>query len=184
MPLTAPRPQDRPSLQDETALAAAYARHASALTDVAHAILRNRAEAQDVVQDVFLRLWRRPEGYDAARGELEAYLRLLVRSRALDRWRQGVTARRAAERLTSESHAGSSPETPEEALVRSVDRAALRSAVRELPAGQREALALAYWGDLTAEQVAARTQVPLGTAKSRVRLGLQRLRHEYAPLAA
>jgi RNA polymerase sigma-70 factor (ECF subfamily) len=184
VPLTDSRSQDRPSLQGEPSLAAAYARHASSLTDAAHAILRNRAEAQDVVQDVFLRLWRRPESYDAARGELEAYLRLLVRSRALDRWRQGVTARRAAERLASEGDRGKSPETPEDALVRSVDRTTLRSAVRELPAGQREALALVYWGDLTAEQVAARTRVPLGTAKSRVRLGLQRLRHDHSSLAA
>jgi RNA polymerase sigma-70 factor (ECF subfamily) len=136
-------------------------------------VLGDPGLAQDAVQDVFLRLWRRPGAYDPARGELGWYLRLMARSRALDLWREGQVRGRAADRakaLAEEAH-DDEPALPDR-------RDAVRAALGRLPEPQREAVVLAYWGGLTAGQIARRTQIPLGTAKSRLRLGLARLRAE------
>jgi RNA polymerase sigma-70 factor (ECF subfamily) len=143
-------------------------------------VLGDAALAQDAVQDVFLRVWRRPEAFDRSRGDLGAYLRLMARSRALDLWREGQVRGRAAERLKVVSGA---EDLHEEGAVLADDRDAVRTAVGRLPDSQREAVVLAYWGGLTAGQIARRTQIPLGTAKSRLRLGLARLRDEM-PAAA
>ena len=148
----------------------------------AFGVLGDAALAQDVVQDVFLRLWRRPGSFDPARGDLSTYLRLMARSRALDLWRESQVRGRAADRLKlvggeeeprSEEHAGMIVERRE-------DDAEVRKALGKLPDAQREAIVLAYWGGLTADQIARREHVPLGTANSRIRLGLARLRDEFA----
>src|SRR3954471_24112710 len=154
--------------------------HAAALR-----ILGNPAQAQDVVQDVFLRVWRRPATFDANRGELGSYLRLMARSRALDLWREGQAAGRASDRLKVVV-GGAEPrveEQPASAIERDDARASVRDALRRLPEPQREALVLASWGGLPAAQLARREQVPLGTAKSRIRLGLAKLRQEFPALA-
>ncbi len=147
-------------------------------------ITGNAAQAQDVVQDVFLRVWRRPQAFDERRGEIGSYLRLMARSRALDLWREGQAAGRASDRLKLVvAGAEERPdERPDDAVERGADRAAVRDALRRLPAAQREALVLAYWGGLTADQIAKRSSVPLGTAKSRIRLGLAKLREECGSL--
>jgi RNA polymerase sigma-70 factor (ECF subfamily) len=151
---------------------AAFIEHERAVFAAAYGVLGDAARAHDVVQDVFLRLWLRPGAYDASRGALGSYLRLMGRSRALDVWREGRVRTRAAERLESLTV----PRVEEHRWERDHDGAVLRAALTELPAAQREALVLAYWGGLSAEQISRRTQVPLGTAKSRIRLGLARLR--------
>jgi len=145
-------------------------------------VLNDHARAQDVVQDVFLRLWRRPESFDARRGALGAYLRLMARSRAVDVWRETQATHRISDRLRLSTERlegggdGGTALTP--------DREDLRVALRRLPEGQREALVLTYWGGLTAEEVARHADVPLGTAKSRVRLGVRRLRADYRAVEA
>lgn len=143
-------------------------------------VLNDHARAQDVVQDVFLRLWLRPDAFDARRGALGPYLRVMARSRALDVRRETRSAQRIADRLrlrTERSEpAGDARLAPE--------RHDLRVALRALPAGQREAVVLTYWAGLTAEEVARHADVPLGTAKSRVRLGVMRLRATYDAAAA
>jgi RNA polymerase sigma-70 factor, ECF subfamily len=139
------------------------------------AVLDDHARAQDVVQDVFLRLWRRPDAFDGRRGPLGPYLRLMARSRALDLWRESQARNRVSDRLrlTADGDARADARLAPE-------RHDLRVALRALPAGQREAVVLTYWGGLTAEEVARHADVPLGTAKSRVRLGVRRLRAAYA----
>ena len=132
-------------------------------------VLGDAGLAQDAVQDVFLRIWRRPGAFDPSRGELGSYLRMMARSRALDLWREGQVRLRAADKLE--------PETVCEDR-HPVEHADVRAAVRQLPPAQREALVLAYWGGMTASQIADRAEIPLGTAKSRLRLGLARLREE------
>jgi RNA polymerase sigma-70 factor (ECF subfamily) len=162
----------------------AYAQHHRAVYAAAFRILGDAGQAQDVVQDVFLRVWRRPS-YDAGRGELGSFLRLMARSRALDLWREGQVRGRASERLKVVS--GSEERTDEDPGVlaeRGWESAAVRDALRKLPESQREALVLAYWGGLTADQIARRERIPLGTAKSRIRLGLARLRDEFADAAS
>jgi RNA polymerase sigma-70 factor (ECF subfamily) len=133
---------------------------------------------------VFLRVWRRPGSFDSRRGDLGPYLRLMARSRALDLWREGQAAGRASDRLKVVVGDGDprTDERPDLTLEREESRSVVRDALRELPAPQREALVLAYWGGLTADQIATRSQVPLGTAKSRIRLGLARMREECTEL--
>ena len=165
-------------LTDPSAFARVYDEHSPSVYRAAYGIVRDATLAQDVTQDVFLRLWRRPRTFDAGRGEIGSYLRLMARSRALDLWREGQAAGRAGDRLrlVTESQERRPDDLPPVAVERDHDRAEVREALRELPSVQREAIVLAYWGGLTAAQIARRSGVPLGTAKSRIRLGLTRLR--------
>jgi RNA polymerase sigma-70 factor (ECF subfamily) len=140
-----------------------------------------------VVHDVFLRVWRDPARFDARRGDLGGYLRMMARSRAVDLWRTGHAAGRATERLhrAAERDDIRVEEHPAPQVERDEQRRAVRGALALLPASQREAVFLAYWGGLTADEIARRAGVPLGTAKSRIRLGLARLRDELQqPIAA
>jgi RNA polymerase sigma-70 factor (ECF subfamily) len=171
------------SLSDPDGFRSAFAEHHRKVYAAAFGVLGDAALAQDVVQDVFLRVWRRPEAYNPSRGDLGTYLRLMGRSRALDLWREGQVRGRAAERfkLTGMPAEPRVEEQPEPVFERGEDGVAVREALGQLPETQREALVLAYWGGLTADQIAQRVHVPLGTAKSRIRLGLARLRAEFAP---
>jgi RNA polymerase sigma-70 factor (ECF subfamily) len=172
-------------LSDPQTFRKVFEEHERGVHAAAMRILGNAAQAQDVVQDVFLRVWRRPNTFDARRGELGSYLRLMARSRALDLWREGQAAGRASDRLKVVV-GGAEPrveEQPTSALERGDTRETVREALRRLPDPQREALVLAYWGGLTADQIARRERVPLGTAKSRIRLGLAKLREEVPALA-
>jgi RNA polymerase sigma-70 factor, ECF subfamily len=172
-------------LSDPQTFRQVFEEHERGVHAAAMRILGNAAQAQDVVQDVFLRVWRRPATFDANRGELGSYLRLMARSRALDLWREGQAAGRASDRLKVVV-GGAEPrveEQPASAIERDDARESVRDALRRLPEPQREALVLAYWGGLTADQIARREDVPLGTAKSRIRLGLAKLRAEVPALA-
>ncbi len=142
-------------------------------------VLGDPARAQDVVQEVFLRLWRRPEAFDMRRGDLGPYLRVMARSRALDVHREHRATERIADRLRLRSERAEAAPDPRLAP----EREDLRVALSTLPDGQREAVVLTYWAGLTAEEVARHAGVPLGTAKSRVRLGVIRLRAAYAQAA-
>ncbi|MEA2268057.1 MAG: hypothetical protein QOC64_667 [Solirubrobacteraceae bacterium] len=167
----------RSDLHDHAAFSRIYARHARGVYAIALGVLRDDARAQDVVQDVFLRLWRRPEAFDARRGAIGPYLRLMARSRAIDLQRETKASGRVSDQLRAVAErADPSPSSWATAL----ERHELRAALRGLPEGQREAVVLTFWAGLTAEEIADRADVPLGTAKSRVRLGLTKLRRAYA----
>jgi RNA polymerase sigma-70 factor (ECF subfamily) len=170
-------------LDDPQEFERAYDEHARGVYAAALRILGDTTLAQDVTQDVFLRLWRRPERFDARRGELGSYLRLMARSRALDLWREGQAAGRMSDRLKGVVEILDAPVdgAPAPEAERREARTAVRAALERLPIAQREALVLAYWGGMTADEIARRAHVPLGTAKSRIRLGLARLRDEYGP---
>jgi RNA polymerase sigma-70 factor (ECF subfamily) len=171
-------------LSDPRTFARVFAQHERRVHAAAMRILGDQARAQDVVQDVFLRLWRRPETFDAQRGEIGAYLRLMARSRALDLWREDQAAGRATDRLRLvEETAPRAAESPADHAQRDAARERVRDVLRQLPDAQRDALVLAYWGGLSATEIADRERVPLGTAKSRIRLGLARLRREFPALA-
>jgi RNA polymerase sigma-70 factor, ECF subfamily len=168
------------NLADPAQFERVYDEHHRSVYAAAFRVLGTGAQAQDVVQDVFLRLWRRPGIYDPSRGDLGGYLRMMARSRALDLWREGQAAGRAQDRLKivvahAEPHEVDRPGRMAEL---GEERAAVRRALGRLPLPQREALVLAYFGGLTAEEIARRVHVPLGTAKSRIRLGLDKLRAE------
>ena len=170
--------KSKADLSDPAAFERAYDQHSRGVYRAAYRVLGSAAQAQDVVQDVFLKLWREPGKFDARRGELGSYLRLMARSRALDTWREGQAAGRASDRLKLDVGLD---ERPAIAAEREGEWRTLRDALRGLPTVQREAVVLAYWGGLTADQIARRSNVPLGTAKSRIRLGLARLRLDFEP---
>ena len=172
-------------LSDPTTFGAVYDEHSRGVYGAALRILGDPARAQDVAQDVFLRVWRNPSRFDARRGELGSYLRLMARSRALDLYREGQAAGRASDRLklVVAQQEPRTDERPPEAAERDESRSAVRDALRRLPEAQREALVLAYWGGMTADEIARRSGVPVGTAKSRLRLGMAKLRAEVGGLA-
>jgi RNA polymerase sigma-70 factor (ECF subfamily) len=167
---------------DETAVTALYDRHAAPLLALAYRILGNRADAEDVVLEALARVWREAERFDAARGSLRAWLTVMVRSRALDL----IRARRRSERLTADAARGN----PEAAMVvgdpaeEDERRRRVLAALAELPGPQREAIELAYYGGFSQSEIAERLGAPLGTVKTRIRDGMQKLRVSLKPLYA
>ena len=159
-----------------------YDEHSGAVYTTAFSVLGNSAQAQDVVQEVFMRLWRRPEDFDAERGSLGNYLRLMARSRAVDLWREARVAGRARDRMKMLAlrEEGRADDRPALAAELRRDRAVVLRALARIPAVQRQAIVMAYWGGLTADEIAARSGVPVGTVKSRIRLGLMKLRDRTA----
>jgi RNA polymerase sigma-70 factor, ECF subfamily len=160
-----------------------YDEHSTLVYRAAFSVLGNASQAQDVVQDVFMSLWHQPDRFDAARGTLANYLRLMARSRALDVWRETQVAGRARDRLRVLA-AGTDcrvEERPPLAVELRRDRAIVLRALARIPDVQRQAIVMAYWGGLTADEIAERCGVPVGTIKSRIRLGLMKLRDRTAP---
>ena len=147
--------------------------YASALT-----VLRDPGRAEDVAQEVFIRLWRDPRRFDPSRGPLAPYLRLMARSRALDLWRSERSGERARERaaLLREREEAPDHERPDLAAEHDADRRTLVGALRRLPPAQSEAIFLRYFGGLGISEIAERAGVPAGTAKGRIRIGLDKLR--------
>src|SRR5688500_6308342 len=157
--MSSPAPHE---LRDPAGFARAYGQHARSMHATAMAVLGDATAAQDVVQDVFLRLLRRPEAFDERRGSLGPYLRLMTRSRAVDVWGEGRAASRAGDRLAMLADRTPPPDPPGPAAV---DRGDLWQALERLPRRQREAVVLSFVSGLTAAEIAAHADVPLGTAK-------------------
>jgi RNA polymerase sigma-70 factor (ECF subfamily) len=177
---------------DVAAFERAYDEHARGVLGVAARVLGDTALAQDVVQEVFLGLWRDPGRFDARRGPIGHYLRMVARSRALDVWRESEVAGRATQRLRVLARGDEGPleARPVAAAELEAGTAVVRRALMRLPEEQREAIVMAYWGGMTADEIARRSGAPVGTVKSRIRLGLLKLRVQCtrdlagAPLAA
>ena len=166
-------------LRDPEQFDRAYHEHAPAMLVSANRVLRDTAAAEDVVHDVFMALWRKPTAFDPARGSLASYLTMMARSRALDRWRTRVARESAVDRVKQQLR----PESviAEDAAAPVIRRESSRrvlSALEELPGDQREAVLLAFGKGMTGREIAQAAGVPLGTVKSRVRLGLARARTE------
>lgn len=156
---------------DKGALGPFFDLHAGLVTGMALRILRDLADAEDVVQEVFLQAWRQADRYDPERGTPEAWLVTMTRTRALDRLR-----RRAARREESESALPIGTLLPKDETAFSV-----REALETLSADQRRAIELAYYGGLTQSEIAAALGEPLGTIKTRMRTGMIRLRELLGP---
>ena len=140
---------------------------------MAYQLLRDRAEAEDVVQETFLEAWRHAERYDPARGPREAWVVLIGRSRALDRLRARGSAARAAARSAGEPAAPAAP--PLELVEARQRRGRLEAALAGLPSPPRQAIELAFYAGLPQSEIAAQLGEPLGTVKTRVRLAMERL---------
>lgn len=156
----------------QEALGQLYDRFAPRMLGLAWRILGTRRDAEDLLHDVFLEIWRRDADYDPERGEVATWLLLRTRSRAIDRLRASGARWQSAEWL--DGLVGPSRDDP----VLEPERAQLRCALRRLPESQAEALVLAYFGGLTCREIAERQGVPLGTVKSRMAAAIARLRTE------
>jgi RNA polymerase sigma factor (sigma-70 family) len=161
------------STGDERALADLYDRFGRVAYGLALRIIRDPTLAQDAVQDAFLGAWRTAASFDPGRGNAQTWLLTLVHRRAVDVVRR--EERRRADLLADETPAAETASTDEEAQIRE-QRRAVQAALARLPADQREALELSYYGGLTQAELAERLGIPLGTVKSRVFAGLGRLR--------
>jgi len=162
----------------QDALAEVYRRHAGAVFGLARRLLSERTLAEEVVQEVFLRLWNDPERYDPSRGTLRSYLLAQTHGRAVDLLRS-EGARRAREEREARATAESGYDL-EHTVWDLATAEQVRSAVEKLPAPERECIALAYFGGRTYREVAVQLHEPEGTVKSRIRSGLKRLRQELA----
>lgn len=167
--------------REETALEELYDRHSTAVYSLALRIVGDRAAAEDVLSDVFWRVWRRAETFDPGRGSVTAWLLTIARRRALDELRMG--ARRQRRERSPDAGAGhqAPAPTPEgEALAGEVQQH-VRGALSALPPEQRAPIELAFFEGLTHVEIADRLQEPLGTIKTRIRTGMQRLRESLRP---
>ncbi|MDM4719844.1 sigma-70 family RNA polymerase sigma factor [Micromonospora sp. WMMA1363] len=158
---------------DESAFASIYESHGDAVFATALWMTEDRQLAADVTQEVFIALWERPDRYEPERGALRLFLIVVTRRRAIDLLRSRVAARQREARHGLAEVSGPDPSEQVEARLKS---AAVRAAVEQLPDEQRRVVELVYYGGLSHRQVAARLGIPEGTAKSRVRLALARLR--------
>jgi len=160
----------------QDALAEAYRRHAGAVYGLAKRLLGNQAQAEEIVQEIFLRIWNQPERFDPERGSLRSFLLTQTHGRAVDLLRSESARRRREERDAAE------PRPPVADIDRELWNLALTEHVRQalgaLHEGEREAIELAYFGGHTYREVAVMLGEAEGTIKSRIRMGLKRLRAE------
>lgn len=168
---------------DQSACAALYDRFSRPLYSLALRILDEPADAEDVVQDVFLALWEKAATFEAQRGSAFGWAVTLTRNRAIDKLR----TRRRRSQLLADSFAGDLPGTSAPPAPDSLDNlaaqetsSAVRAALASLPAEQVRALELAFFSGLTQQEIAARLAEPLGTVKARIRRGLFKLRDALA----
>lgn len=172
--------------EDEVgALEQLYDRYSALVFSVALRVLHDHALAEDVTQEVFLRIWRQPASFDPARGRFISWLSSVARNRALDEQRRLSRRRRAEDqdedpvlRLPAEGRG----DDPAHEAVLADDRRRVHEAMRDLPDAQRTVIELAYFGGLTQTEIAERTGDPLGTIKTRVRLGMRKLREALTDL--
>jgi RNA polymerase sigma-70 factor (ECF subfamily) len=160
----------------EDALAEAYRRHGGAVFALARRVVRDTGVAEEVVQEVFVRLWTTPDRFDPERGSLRSWLLAQTHGRAIDRLRSD-SSRRLREERDARRTATSGYDVEHEAWDLAVaDR--VNEVMAELPAGEREAIRLAYFDGYTYREVAKILDKPEGTIKSRIRSGLKRMRTE------
>jgi RNA polymerase sigma-70 factor (ECF subfamily) len=163
---------------DAGALADLYDLYAARVLGLTTRILADPEEAQDVLQDVFLHVWRNPSSYASERGSLATWILILARSRAIDRLRSLRRRGRDRQVELGECQIPSPEDLEHDAGLRQEGRAVQR-VMSELPPDQRRALELAYFGGYTQIEIASLTGAPLGTVKTRLRQGLMRLREGY-----
>lgn len=165
---------DRLLSRDESALREVIGAYGGIVLGMARRVLADRNLAEEVAQDAFVALWNRPGAYDPDRGSLGAFLVGITRNKAIDLVRKEETAKRAKDALVAEAE--SSPSRAPDSSELLAERQDVRSALQGLSHVQREAVVLAYFGGRTYREVAEELGIPEGTAKTRLRDGLLKLR--------
>jgi RNA polymerase sigma-70 factor (ECF subfamily) len=163
---------------EQEALHEAYLRHAGRILALARRVTGDQGLAEDVIQEVFVRLWYEPHKFDPERGSLRTYLMTQCHGRSIDLVRSEAARR---ERETKNGRAAvSESDEPHRVTEEAADAQQVREALGALPMPEREAIELAYFGGRTYREVAGILNVAEGTIKSRIRAGLRRLRNSLA----
>lgn len=160
----------------QEALAEAYRRHGGAVYALAGRLLADSALAEEIVQEIFLRLWNSPDRFDPERGTLRAYLLAQTHGRSVDLLRSETSRRRREERDARET-AEAGYDIEREVVDLTVGEQ-VKGVMAQLPLDERQAIELAYFGGHTYREVAALLRQPEGTVKSRIRAGLRRMRDD------
>lgn len=174
---------------DRRALAALYARHASSMLGLGVRVLRDRRDAEDILHDVFLEVWRRAHTYDATRASVRGWLFLMMRCRALDRRKSHAVALRTSldagdgdQTLARAAHwnDGHTAAASGEAALLAIDHKRAVAALGALPEAQRAVVVLGYFEGLSSSEIATELGLPIGTVKSRVAAAMRALRESLA----
>ena len=160
---------------DEAALREAYREHSAAVLALAVRVLGTAALAEDVMQDVFVRLWEHPDRFDPARGRLRSYLLAMTHSRAVERLRAEDSQRRRIE-AAKRQPVDPAASDPAHELTTQDTGVAVRRVLAELPRDQRQAIEMAYYGGLSYRDVAVALDEPEGTVRYRIRSGMRKMR--------
>lgn len=175
---------ERLFLRDLRAFRALYARYGNLVYSASLRVVRDPQIAEDMVQEIFLRIWRKPDSYVPQRGRFVTWLTSVARNRAVDEVRSR-NRRYRYETASPEEQARelAAPEANDPALTAELSdqRRLILAALKDLPPDQRETIELAYFGGLTQQEIAERLNQPLGTVKTRIRLGMQKLRSALTP---
>lgn len=174
----------RLAYRDLVAFRALYDRYGNLVYSAALRVVRDAQIAEDMVQEIFLRIWRKPESYVAQRGRFVTWLTSVTRNRAVDEVRsRGRRFRHETASPEEQERELPSSEQDDPALTAELSdqRRLILAALKQIPAEQREIIELAYFGGLTQQEIAERLSQPLGTVKTRIRLGMQKLRAALTP---
>jgi RNA polymerase sigma-70 factor (ECF subfamily) len=164
---------------DQSAFTSFYQRQAPLLFSVIYNIVQDRKEAEDVVQDAFVQMWKKAASYDSARSSLSTWSVMIARNKAIDRLRSRQRYARATEAAAIEDNirsTGLAEEKANEQIFHNDARDRIVAALGKIGEAQREAIQLAFFSGLTQVQIAERLAAPLGTVKARIRRGLLALR--------
>jgi RNA polymerase sigma-70 factor (ECF subfamily) len=167
---------------DQAALAALYDSTHRLAYGLILRVLGDASSAEEVLLDVYTQIWRQAANYDTSRGGPLAWLMTIARSRAIDRLRSGWQDRQRKEPLDLINDRETEAASPEENTVVAERRKFVRAALSSLSPEQREVIELAYYGGLSHSEIAVKLNQPLGTVKTRTRLGMMKLREALAPV--
>jgi RNA polymerase sigma-70 factor (ECF subfamily) len=161
---------------DGEALAMVFDRHSPLVLGLLHRMLGRRSEAEEILQEVFLQVWTQADRYDADRSSPRGWILMLARSRALDRMRRRESSRRREGEVAVDESSSATHPVGTERLEAVERRDRVHSALGVLSPEQRDCIELAFFEGLTHTQIAERLKAPLGTVKSRILLGMNKLR--------
>ncbi|HKQ79100.1 MAG TPA: sigma-70 family RNA polymerase sigma factor [Blastocatellia bacterium] len=167
---------------DQSALAALYDATNRLIYSIVLRVLGDMSSSEEVLIDVYTQIWRQAASYDADRGAPLAWMTTIARSRAIDRLRSGWQDQHRKEPLDVLGDAPANGDSPEESAAASERQTLVREALKQLTPEQRQVIELAYYSGLSHSEIAQKLSQPLGTVKTRTRLGMMKLREALAPL--
>jgi len=175
-------PMRRMAQGDHGALGQCYDAMGPIVFSLAVRMLRDRQAAEDVTQDIFVQVWRQAGNYDTSRGTPEAWMMMIARTRILDRLRSrsaGVVLKPVGDNLPDAPDAS---DWPDDLAITREDAVHVREALADLPGDQKQAVELAFFDGLTHVEISEKLNVPLGTIKTRIRLGLLKIKDRLTPV--